>query len=75
MSISPRFSFAQDVNGISPGPGGAFLQGRKALTLGLGLKYLINWDLDMSYTCYYGAENYNLLRDRDWVGANIKYTF
>ncbi len=75
VSISPRFSFAQDVNGISPGPGGAFLQGRKALTLGLGFKYLINWDLDMSYTCYYGAENYNLLRDRDWIGANIKYTF
>jgi hypothetical protein len=75
VSISPRFSFAQDVNGISPGPGGAFLQDRMALSVGLGFKYLINWDLDMNYTSYLGADRYNLLRDRDFFGANIKYSF
>ena len=47
---SPRFSFAQDVAGISPGPGGNFLEGRKSLTLGLGFQYRINWELDLSYT-------------------------
>ena len=55
VNITPRFSFAQDVNGISPGPGGNFLEGRKALTLGLGFQYRINWELDVSYTDFFGA--------------------
>jgi len=74
-NIIPRFSFAQDVNGISPGPGGNFLEGRKALTLGLGLQYRITWEFDVSYTTLFGAGRYNLLNDRDFVAANIKYSF
>ncbi len=30
INVSPRFSFAHDVNGISPGPGGAFIEDRMA---------------------------------------------
>jgi len=74
-NLIPRFSFAQDVNGISPGPGGNFLEGRKALTLGLGLQYRITWEFDVSYTTLFGAGRYNLLNDRDFVAANIKYSF
>ena len=36
VTMMPRFSFSQDVTGISPGPGGNFLEGRKGLTVGLG---------------------------------------
>jgi len=75
INLSPRFSFAQDVNGISPGPGGNFLEDRKALTVGLGLQYRINWELDLSYTSFFGADRYNLLNDRDFVAANVKYSF
>jgi hypothetical protein len=74
-NIIPRFSFAQDVNGISPGPGGNFLEGRKALTLGLGFQYRIKWEFDVSYTTLFGAGRYNLLNDRDFVAANIKFSF
>jgi hypothetical protein len=75
INMVPRFSYAQDVAGISPGPGGAFLEGRKALTVGLGFQYRIKWELDLSYTNFFGAGRYNLLNDRDFVGANIKYSF
>jgi hypothetical protein len=75
VSITPRFSFAQDVAGISPGPGGNFLEGRKSLTLGLGFQYRINWEFDLSYTTFMGAGRYNLINDRDFVAANIKYSF
>ena len=75
VSMIPRFSFAQDVSGISPGPGGNFLEGRKSLTLGLGFQYRINWEVDLSYTTFMGADRYNLLNDRDFVAANIKYSF
>jgi hypothetical protein len=75
VNLSPRFSFAHDVSGVSPGPGGNFIEGRKALTVGFGFQYRINWEWDVSYTRYFGAGRYNLLNDRDFVAANIKYSF
>jgi hypothetical protein len=75
INLSPRFSFAHDVNGISPGPGGAFIEDRMALTLGLGFQYRINLEWDLSYTSYFGAGRYNLIHDRDFLAANVKYSF
>jgi hypothetical protein len=34
-NMSPRFAFNHDVQGVSPGPGGNFIKGRKQATLGL----------------------------------------
>ena len=75
VNMSPRFSFAHDVNGISPGPGGSFIEDRMALTLGLGFQYRINTEWDLSYTRYFGAGRYNLINDRDFLAANLKYSF
>jgi hypothetical protein len=75
INMSPRFSFAHDANGISPGPGGAFIEDRMALTLGLGFQYRINTEWDLSYTRYFGAGRYNLINDRDFIAANVKYSF
>ncbi len=86
VNVIPRFSFAQDVSGTSPGPGGNFLEGRKALTFGLGFQYRFNWEFDLSYTNFFGAEidgdlaartagRYNLINDRDFIAANIKFSF
>jgi hypothetical protein len=75
VNFTPRFSFAHDVDGTSPGPGGSFIDGRKALTIGLGFQYQINLEWDLSYTQYLGAGRYNLLNDRDFVAANVKYSF
>jgi Protein of unknown function (DUF1302) len=73
--MTPRFSFAQDVSGTSPGPGGNFIEGRKALTVGLGFQYRFNWELDVSFTDFFGAGRYNLINDRDFVAANLKFSF
>lgn len=75
VNMSPRFSFAHDVSGISPGPGGNFLEDRMAFTAGFGFNYRFNLEWDLSYTRYFGADRYNLLSDRDFVAANIKYSF
>jgi len=75
INLSPRFVFAHDVNGTSPGPGGNFVEGRKAITLGLGATYLNKWSADASYTAYFGAGNYNQIHDRDFVAVNVKYSF
>lgn len=75
LNLSPRFSFAHDVSGVSPGPGGNFIEDRKALTVGLGASYLINWEFDLAYTRYMGAGRYNLINDRDFVAVAAKYSF
>jgi len=33
------------------------------------------WEVDVAYTQYGGAGQYNLLSDRDFVSASIKYSF
>lgn len=75
ITLSPRVAWAHDVSGNSPGPGGNFLEGRKAVTLGLGANYQNKWTADLSYTDYFGAGRYNLVNDRDFVALNVKYSF
>ncbi len=48
---------------------------RKAITFGLGASYLSTWSADLSYTDFFGANQYNLINDRDFVAFNIKYSF
>ncbi len=74
-NVLPHFSWQHDVNGTSPGPGGNFIQGRHALTLGVGANLQAKWELDVSWTQFGGASRFNLLNDRDFVAASIKYSF
>ena len=74
-NISPRLSWQHDVKGTTPGPGGNFIQGRHALTLGVNANLQNRWELDVSYTTYGGAGQYNELIDRDFAAATIKFSF
>jgi len=75
FTVSPRVAFNHDVNGTSPGPGGNFIEDRKSITLGLEANYLNKWDLDLSYTNYFGGGQFNLLSDRDFIAFVAKYSF
>ena len=55
ITLSPRIAFNHDVNGITPGPGGNFLEGRKSATVGLEANYLNKWLFDLSYTAFFGG--------------------
>jgi hypothetical protein len=74
-SLKPRFAWAHDANGNTPGPGGPFLDGRTAFTLGIQAEYQNTWQIDIAYTTYGGASRYNLINDRDFIGGFIKYSF
>jgi hypothetical protein len=74
-SLLPHATWSQDVNGVSPGPGGAFVSGRVASTVGITASIRQRLDLDVSYTYYGGAGQYNLLRDRDFIAASVKLSF
>nr|VFK52562.1 MAG: Protein of unknown function (DUF1302) [Candidatus Kentron sp. TUN]VFK53045.1 MAG: Protein of unknown function (DUF1302) [Candidatus Kentron sp. TUN] len=75
INLLPHIAFAHDVSGVSPGPGGNFIEDRKAVTLGLMAVYKNQWEADLSYTIFSGAGRYNLLNDRDFVAFNLKYSF
>ncbi len=75
VALSPRFAWQHDVGGVSPGPGGNFIEGRRALTLGVTAVYQNSWSADLNYTRYMGAGRHNLINDRDFLGANVKYSF
>lgn len=75
FTVSPRVAFNHDVNGITPGPGGNFLEGRRSLTLGVEANYLNEWSVDVSYTRFSGAGIFNLLNDRDFVAFTARYSF
>ena len=74
-NMSPRFGWQQDVNGVSPGPGGNFVEGLYALTLGLNFNYQARWEVDFSYNMYDGADRWNLINDRDFVASSVKFSF
>lgn len=75
VTLSPKMAFSHDVYGISPGPGGNFIEGRKSLSTGLGASFLERWRADLNYIRYFGAGDMNLLHDRDFVVMNLKYFF
>ena len=75
VTLSPRIAWSHDVDGNTPGPGGSFIEDRRAVTFGLGGSYQSTWSADLSYTDFFGASRYNLLNDRDFVAFNIKYSF
>ncbi len=75
INVSPRIAFNHDVNGISPGPGGNFIEGRRSTTLGVEANYLNQWAADLSYTRFYGAGILNLVSDRDFLSFTVRYSF
>jgi len=75
FTFSPRVAFNHDVDGISPGPGGNFLEGRKSLTVGAEVNYLNAWIFDLSWTRFSGGEPYNQIADRDFASASVRYAF
>jgi hypothetical protein len=75
ISLIPRIAFQQDVNGTTPGPGGSFLEGRKAVTVGVQADYLSKWSFDIAYTNYFGGGDFNLINDRDFVQIAARYQF
>ncbi len=74
-NMSPTIGFSHDVTGNTPLPLGNFVRGRKSLTLATEFTYLNSWGFELRYVNYFGAGAANLLGDRDFVSATLKYSF
>jgi hypothetical protein len=75
FTVQPRIAWLHDVQGNTPGPGGAFVEGRKAASVGVGIDYTSTWLLQLDYTSFLGAGRFNLLNDRDFVRFQLSYFY
>lgn len=75
LNLSPSIAFVHDVSGTTPLPLANFIEGRKSITVAAEFVYQNSWALELRYVNYFGAGRYNLLGDRDYVAATIKYSF
>lgn len=74
VALSPVLRFAHDVDGNSHRTGN-FLENRKAGTVGVNALYNQALEVGVAYNAFWGAEESNLLQDRDNVTATVKYSF
>ncbi|MBI2383581.1 MAG: DUF1302 domain-containing protein [Gammaproteobacteria bacterium] len=67
--------FFHDVDGITPGIGGNFVEGRKQILQGLRFDYLSKFIGEVRYTWFTGGGDRDALRDRDNVFITLGYQF
>jgi hypothetical protein len=75
ITLQPRVVWAQDVNGITPGPAGAFISGRKGFNVGLGGEYVNRWTADLGYTQFFDGGVLNQTKDRDFLSFQVAYHY
>jgi len=74
ITITPQLDWFHDVKGTSPNSI-PFVEGRKAASYSLFFNYRDKWKAGIQRVVFSGGGRNNLLRDRDFLGANISYAF
>ncbi|MDF3934728.1 DUF1302 domain-containing protein [Pseudomonas citronellolis] len=74
INLKPSVAWSHDVDGYSPGPGGNFEEGRKAVSLGVDADYLNTYTASLSYTNYFDGK-YSTMVDRDFVALSFGMNF
>ena len=74
INLKPSVAWSHDVDGYSPGPGGNFEEGRKAVSLGLDADYLNTYTASLSYTNFFDGK-YSTVDDRDFVALSFGVNF
>lgn len=75
VSVQPTVILSHDVQGTSPGPAFNFVAGRKEADLLIETRYRASLSLGLGYSWYWGGGEANLLSDRDYAQAFVKYQF
>jgi hypothetical protein len=74
-TLEPQLLWTHDFEGITPGPGGAFLEGGKSVTVALALRYTQTVTASVSYTNFFGRPRLNAGIDRDFASFNVIYHY
>ena len=75
VNVAPSLAFTHDVRGNTPLPLGNYVNGRRSINVAVEFTYRNAWSLELRYVDFYGAGRFNLLADRDYTAATVKYSF
>lgn len=75
VNVRPTLIWKQDIGGISPGPAGNFVKGRKEVDSLVEVQYRQSLSFNLGYTWFWGGGAYNTLSDRDYAQFFVKYQF
>lgn len=74
LTLKPSISWLHDIQGYSPSNEATFVEGRKAISLGVTAEYLRTYYLGLNYTNFFGGR-YNTLADRDFASLEVGLKF
>ncbi|MNO84911.1 hypothetical protein D3C76_762650 [compost metagenome] len=74
VNMKPNVAWSHDVDGYSPGPGGNFEEGRKAVSLGVDADYQNTYTASLAYTTFFDGK-YSTVDDRDFVALSFGVNF
>ena len=74
VNLKPNVAWSHDVDGYSPGPGGNFEEGRKAVSLGLDAEYQNTYTASLAYTSFFDGK-YSTVDDRDFLALSVGVNF
>ena len=75
LNLEPFVAFTHDVSGITPGPGGAFLEKQKSVSVGLSVNYTNTITANFTYVSFFDGKPLNANVDRDFFSFNIRYYY
>ena len=74
VNLKPNVAWSHDVKGYSPGPGGNFEEGRKAVSLGVDAEYQNTYTVGLNYTNFFGGR-FTTVDDRDFIALSAGVNF
>ena len=74
-SLTPRAVWSHDAYNYAPASIGGFVEGKMAMTLGLGISKGSSISADLSYVNQMGDEFANTSGDMDYISASVSYAF
>ncbi|MET1069858.1 MAG: DUF1302 domain-containing protein [Pseudomonas prosekii] len=74
VNLKPNVAWSHDVSGYSPGPGGNFEEGRKAVSLGVDAEYQNTYTASLAYTNFFDGK-YTTVDDRDFLALSFGVNF
>ncbi|CRM53879.1 DUF1302 domain-containing protein [Pseudomonas salomonii] len=74
VNLKPNVAWSHDVKGYSPGPGGNFEEGRKAVSLGVDAEYQNTYTVGLNYTNFFGGK-FTTVDDRDFIALSAGVNF
>jgi hypothetical protein len=73
VNVIPFAGFSRDVNGTTPAPLSAFVEDRRAITVGIRAEYINRISADLSYVGFFDGGRANLVRDRDYLRLQVTW--